>query len=1113
MKYGHLVFLLALAAPGMARAGADAPLLLQKPTANATHVVFAFADDLWTVPRAGGSARRLTSGPGLETDPYFSPDGRWVAFTGEYEGNLDVYVIPAGGGQPRRLTYHPGEDRVVGWTPDSKSVLFRSERNSYSRFSRLFTVPVAGGVVQEVPLPQATQGSFSPDGSHLAYVSQELGEEEARKHYRGGTAACVRIARLSDSAVERVPRKDSYDAHPVWLGQRVYFLSDRNGRTTLFAYDTGTRQVEQLLPDDGPDLKWLSAGPDCLVYEQLGSIGLYDLKSGRARRVDVRIDADLPQLRPHFVAAAKYIRGAALSPTGLRAAFEARGEILTLPVHKGDARNLTNTPGAAERDPAWSPDGKSVVYFCDESGVYQLHVRDQSGLGPVRKYPLGEGSAFYYSPRWSPDGKKVAFTDNFLHVGYVDLASGKVTRVDRNTYERPAIEAAWSPDGRWLAYTKVLPNHLSAVFLHELQTGRSHQITDGSSDARFPAFDRGGKYLYFTASTDAGPAQGGIEMSNLNYPVTRSVYVAVLDRKLPSPLAPESDEEGAAEPAKDGPAAKEGAGAKGALPAVAIDLKDFDQRILALPVPARNYVGLMPGKAGTLFLLELPPEPMATRGPNPQRILHRFDLDKRKAEKVLDGVGRADVSFNGEKVLYQQGEKWFVVDTAAKPGGGGAAPASGGGPEALPVDKLEVRVDPKAEWAQMYHEVWRLERDFLYDPTYHGIDLRAAERRYLPYLEGVASRRDLNYLFVDMLGDMSLGHVYVGGGDVGEAPKVKGGLLGADYDVDGGRYRFARVYRGENWNPALKAPLTQPGADVREGEYLLSVNGQDVAPPRSVYQFFEGTAGKTVVLKVGPTPDGKGAREVKVVPVQDEFALRNRAWVEENRRMVDRMTGGRVAYVYLPDTYVDGYSSFNRHFFAQVGKDAVIIDERFNGGGKAADYILERLRRPLSNFWTTRSGKDYTTPAGAIYGPKVMIINEMAGSGGDYLPWAFRRDKLGPLVGKRTWGGLVGIGGTPPLIDGGEVTAPYFAFYTPEGTWEVEGRGVAPDYEVEFDPKAWRDKRDPQLEKAVELVLKALQDYKPPRAQRPPYFNYGKARRATPGASTEPKDARQGGGR
>ncbi|HZY90245.1 MAG TPA: PDZ domain-containing protein, partial [Gemmataceae bacterium] len=583
----------------------------------------------------------------------------------------------------------------------------------------------------------------------------------------------------------------------------------------------------------------------------------------------------------------------------------------------------------------------------------------------------------------------------------------------------------------------------------------------------------------------------GIEMSNFNYPVTRSVYVAILDQKLPSPLAPESDEEkNAAAAATDGPSdkvsadpkaggTKDKAKGKKAAPTVHIDLKDLDQRILALPIPPRDYVRLTVGKAGTLFVLESPRGQPDNPGPGagPRSILHKFDLEKRKLDKFLDGVGAVEASFDGEKLLYLQGEKWFVTSTGTgpRPGGALAATAAGGeGPTSLATDKLEVRVDPRSEWKQMYREVWRLERDFLYDPGHHGLDLKAAEQANQPYLDNVCSRRDLNYLFVEMLSPMSLGHVYVFGGDVGEAPKVKGGLLGADYEVHDGRYRFARVYRGENWSPLLQAPLTQPGVHVRRGEYLLAVNGQEVRPPDSVYKFFEGTAGRSVVLKVGPTADGKGAREVTVVPIESELALRNRAWMEANRRKVDQMTGGRVAYVYLPDTATGGYTNFNRYFFAQVGKDAAIIDERFNGGGKAADYIIERLQRPLSNYWATRVGADYTTPAGAIFGPKVMLINEQAGSGGDYLPWAFKRAKLGPLVGKRTWGGLVGIGGYPPLVDGGSVTAPHFAFYTPEGRWEVEGRGVPPDYEVEFDPKAWREGHDPQLEKAVALVLEAL---------------------------------------
>ncbi len=1099
-----LVLLLALATPGLARAQADKPLLLQKPTANRTHIVFAFADDLWSVPRAGGDAQRLTSGPGLETDPIFSPDGKWLAFTGEYEGNTDVYVMPASGGQPRRLTYHPGPDRAVGWTPDGKRVLFQSGRNSYSRFGRLFTMPLDGGFPEEVPLPMADHGSYSPDGKHLAYNPLGLGAYMAWKRYRGGTQSAVWIADLADSSIVKIPRNNSNDTHPMWVGESIYFLSDRNGSKTLFRYDQKTREVRQVVENQGMDLKSASAGPDCIVYEQFGAIHLHDTQTGESRRVPIHISADLPALRPRFVKAAKQIKNAELSPTGVRAVFEAHGEILTVPAKKGDVRNLTNTPGVAERDPAWSPDGKHIAYFSDASGEYELHLRDQSSLGDVKKYKLGEAPAFYYRPRWSPDGKKIAYTDSRDKLWYLDLDSGKNVLVDTNTYyQRGTFDPAWSPDSKWLGYSKVLKNYLRAIFFHNLAKGKSTQITDGMSDAHDPQFDAGGKYLYFTASTDAGPVKGGIEMSNFNHPITRSVYLVVLDRTLPSPLAPESDEEkGDAEAKKKD---KEGKAADGKekekkgkrpTPKVKIDLEEIGQRILTLPLPARNYVNLLAGKPGVLFLLEAVQRPVTAGGPGgpPKLSLTRFDLEKRKAEPFAE-VGDVTISRNGEKLLYKSKDKWFVVGTAS-------APKPGEG--ALNVETMEVRIDPRAEWKQMYREAWRIERDFLYDPGFHGYDLKAAEKQFLPYLEGVASRRDLNYLFIQMLSELSLGHVYVAGGDLPEVKGVKGGLLGADYEIKGGRYRFARVYRGENWNPDLQAPLTQPGVNVKAGEYLLAVNGQEVKAPDNVYRFFEGTAGKAVVLRVGPSADGKGARDVTVVPVASEQGLRNRAWIEANRRKVYEMTKGRVAYVYLPDTAVGGYTNFNRYFYAQVDKDGVVIDERFNGGGKAADYIVERLARPLMNYWSTRYGADYTTPAGAIFGPKAMIINEQAGSGGDYMPWLFRRFKLGPLVGKRTWGGLVGIGGYPQLIDGGMVTAPHFAFWTPEGEWEVENRGVAPDVEVENDPKLVRQGRDPQLEKAVQLVLEALEKNPPRRMQRPAYPNYHKGNRPAPGAQGAP---------
>jgi tricorn protease len=662
-----------------------------------------------------------------------------------------------------------------------------------------------------------------------------------------------------------------------------------------------------------------------------------------------------------------------------------------------------------------------------------------------------------------------------------------------------------------------MPNRLRAAFLFDTASAKSSQITDAMSDARHLAFDKGGKYLYFTASTDIGPTTNSIDMSGFNRPVTRNIYLVVLDKDQPSPLAPQSDEESDKPDAnreklleKLKEAAKGGDGAaKEKITPTKVDLEGIGQRILALPLPSQNYVGLEAGKAGTLFILERPvmtimrPQ-QAPGGPMMgDVVVQKFDLEKRKTDKVLDNVSSFELSANGEKMLYRQGDRWLIGSVplslpsgmagglgALAAGLGGAAGRMGGETHTLRVDDMEVHVDPRAEWKQMYRETWRLQRDFLYDPNYHGLDLAAAEKKYAVFLDGIAHRADLNYLFNDMLGELTLGHTYIMGGDTPEAKRVRGGLLGADFRIENGRSRFARVYSGENWNPQLRAPLTQPGVNVKEGEYLLAVGGKDLKSTDNLYRALEATAGKSITIKVGPNADGQGARDVTVVPVDSETPLRNLAWVEGNRRKVDDLTGGKVAYVYLPDTGFGGYTNFNRYFFAQVDKQAAVIDERFNGGGLAADYIIEYLRRPLLNYWTARSGGMYATPGGAIFGPKVMIINEFAGSGGDAMPWYFRKAGVGPLVGKRTWGGLVGISGYPPLLDGGSVTAPSFAFFSPDGTWDVENKGVAPDVDVDLDPYEVRKGHDPQLEKAVSLVLEALQKNPPAQPKRPAYPNY-----------------------
>ncbi|HUV12334.1 MAG TPA: PDZ domain-containing protein, partial [Acidobacteriota bacterium] len=795
------------------------------------------------------------------------------------------------------------------------------------------------------------------------------------------------------------------------IDDKIYFLSDREGSVPLYTFDIDSGDVEAVIRNEGLDIKSASAGPQGIVYEQFGEIHLLDLRSGQSQRVNIQVAGDLPSVRSTFVEVDEEIQYANLSPTGARAVFGARGEILTVPAEKGDIRNLTNSSGAAERDPAWSPDGQSIAYFSDESGEYALHLREQTVTGETRRIDLGQPPSFFYSPVWSLDSKKIAYADKRLNLWVLDIEQGNPVKVDTGTYDSPfrSLDPAWSPDSPWIAYTKQLQNHLHAVFVYDLATAEKQQITDGLSDARYAAFDRGGKYLYFTASTDVEPTTAWLDMFSINRPVTRSVYLVVLKKDEPSPLAPESDEEKGKEEeseedrhknsdeAGDNDGDKEDAGKSKDKEKVQveIDFEGIDQRILALPVPAENYVGLAAGTEGTLFLTEVAQIP--TFGPGSTTV-QKFTLKERKVEKLIEGIDGFVLSQNGEKMLVQQGDQWAIHATKSKP-----EPGKG----VLNLKGMEVRVDPKSEWRQMYKEVWRIQRDFLYDPGAHGLDLASAERRYEPYLDSVASRTDLNYLFTEMLGNLVLGHVYVGGGDFPEVKNVPVGLLGADYETEDGRYRFSRVYRGENWNPELRAPLTEPGVDVQEGEYLLAVNGQDVAVSENVYRYFENSAGKSVILRVGPNPDGSDARDVTVVPVESERTLRHRAWIDENRRKVSEWSGDRVGYVYLPNTAGAGFTNFNCYYFAQVGKQAVVLDERFNGGGLVANYIIDTMRRPLASYWTTREGQDFSTPANAIFGPKAMIINEFAGSGGDWMPWYFREAELGPLVGKRTWGGLV----------------------------------------------------------------------------------------------------------
>jgi tricorn protease len=1106
MSKSILTLLFALSATSICFAQSEPATLFQKPAVNRTHIVFVYAGDLWSVPREGGDAKRLTTGVGTETDPQFSPDGTTIAFTGEYDGNVDVYTVPAAGGVPKRLTFHPGADTVVGWTPDGKRILFASGRKSYSGFPRLFTIALdGGGLPEELPLPMAERGSFSPDGAFIAYEPLSQWQPEW-KRYRGGQMDYIWIARLSDSTIEKLPREKANDRYPMWVGDKVFFVSDRDGKYSLYSYDPRAKKVELAIRNDGFDIKSASANAatGTIALEQFGAISLYDIKTRRASKVNIRVNSDLVSVRPRYERVGTRIFNAAISPTGARAVFEARGEIISVPAEKGDPRNLTNTPGVMERDPAWSPDGKWIAYFSDESGEYELHLRDQTGMGEVKKIKLDPN--FYYAPTWSPDSKKIAFYDHRNYLYYVEIEKGTPVRIDRNPNGFPSdvLVPSWSPDSKWITYARHLENHLRGIFVYSLDSGQAQQVTDGMSDARYPAFDKSGKYLYFTASTNLGPAFSFAEMSNFPYQSTRSVYAIVLRQDLPSPLAPESDEEKVAEekkeaatggqgdaPKAEAPAAGAPAGPGAARPParresepVRIDLEGIDQRTIALPIPARNYVGLQAGKANLIYLLEVP-----QGATTPGLALHKYDLEKRKLDRAGDGIASFEISANGEKALMRRfPSSWVIASTATL--GAPTPPGAPGGPNALRTAEMEVYIDPKVEWRQMYAEVWRGERDFFYDPNLHGLDLEKTKKLYEPYLSAVAHRSDLNYLFTDMLNQLTVGHMFIGGGDIPRPNFVPGGLLGADYQIEQGRYRFAKVYNGESWNPNLRAPLTQPGVNVKAGEYLLAVNGRNLTASENLYQFFESTANKQIVLRVGPNPDGTGARNVTVVPVASEGGLRNLDWIEGNRRKVDQMSGGKIAYVYVPNTGGGGYDSFNRYFFAQTHKQAALVDERFNSGGALADHIVNYLSKPLLNFIYFRQGRDVPTPAGAIYGPKAMLINEMAGSGGDALPWYFRKLKIGPTIGKRTWGGLVASQPAPILMDGGAVRAPDAAIYGLNGEWEIENVGTPADIEVEMDPALWRQGRDPQLEKAVEWLLEELKRNPPPQYKRPPFPDY-----------------------
>jgi tricorn protease len=1124
----RILILAVLAAAGVfapTASAADSPdptdtRLLTMPAVSAKHIAFVYAEDLWVADLDGRNPRRLTSDTGVESNPVFSPDGQTIAFSAQYDGNTDVYTIPVAGGAPKRLTTHPAADTVRGFTPDGKSVLFSSPRNVYSnRYSQLFTVPLTGGMPTQLPIPWGFEAAYSPDGEFIAYTPVRDATPQW-KHYRGGTHSRIWIFNVKTQDVVEIPQpKDRCnDLDPNWVGHTIYFRSDRGGEYNVFAYDTDSRDVKQVTRyTDFPVLDINTDGKR-LIFEQAGYLHLMTPPESTPVRLKIGVVFDNPEARPRFAKGSKYVRDVSVSPSGSRAAVEFRGEIVTVPAEKGEARNLTNTVDVHERNPSWSPDGKTIAYFSDEGGEYQLVLAPQNGKGEAKKVKLN-GSGFYSNPIWSHDSKKLLFTDNAQTLSYVDVASGKVTKIVEPKHGLgPGLNpSSWSPDSKWVAYAMNTPAQILRVYVYSLEQEKSTPITDGMTEASEPCFDAGGKYLYFLASNDTGMSKHGFSQSAADSRQPRwSINLVVLNKDLPSPFLRENDEEkGETERTAERPAPKGDRREKDT--PFAIDFAGIEQRIVTFPLPTGNYSSLKAGAAGQVYYVTRQEAAegggRGAGGGIGGGTLNRYDLERKRSAVVQASVGRYELTPDGRKLLYSSGGNWFITSTAGGGGGGPAAaatpmgrrgPGGPGGRGAAPapttavdesgdgklnLDAIEVRVDPRAEWKQIFDEAWRVNRDFFYDPTMHGLDWPAAKKKYEVFLPDLTSSADLYRVIRWMLSELSVGHSYITsyGERLFEHKTVPGGLLGADYEVADGRYRFKKIYGGLNWSAAMRSPLTAPGVNVKEGEYLLAVNGKELKAPVEVFSLFENTAGKLIEITVGTSADGAGSRTVQVEPIASEYNLRNMDWVEGNLKKVEKATGGRVGYVHVRDTAAGGMADFKRYFFPQVDKEAMIIDERFNSGGQIADYYIDILRRPFASYWAPRYGADSRSPSAAVFGPKVMIIDEGAGSGGDMLPYMFRKFALGPLVGKRTWGGLVGIGRYPVLMDGGTVTAPSFAIWSPDGGFIVENEGVAPDYDVTMTPKDVIAGRDPQLEKAIELAMEALKNNQPKKDTRPDY--------------------------
>jgi tricorn protease len=1057
--------------------------MLRYPDVSATHICFVYAGDIWVAAKEGGTAFRLSSPKGEEMFPRFSPDGEKIAFSGNYDGNTDIYLVPAMGGEVKRLTQHGMSDLILDWYPDGTAVLFASSMESgRQRYSQFYRLGIDGGLPEKLPVPYGEFGSLSPDGKILAYMPIARAFR-TWKRYRGGMAPDIWLFDLERITAKNITNDPGNDSQPMWHGNTLYFLSDRgpNERHNIWAKDLETEEARQITHFEDFDIHFPAIGPSDIVFEAGGKLYLLDLETENQTQVNIDVVTDEITLKPHEVNVSRLVQNAQISPHGKRALFEARGEVFSVPAEHGVILNLTQSSGVAERYPAWSPDGKYVAYWSDRSGEYELTICNaQDGSDEQKLTSYGPG--YRYQIFWSPDSQKIAFVDKTMTIYIYDTKTKKTNKVDQGLwmYEGALsnFKPGWSPDSRWLSYSRGEANRHENIYLYDTTNEKRYQVTASYYNDSQPVFDPEGKYLYFLSNRSFSPIYSDMDNSFI-YANSTNIVAVSLKPDIPSPLAPRNDEEEikkeeTGEKKENENKKEEEKKEEKAEKAKAVDIatEGFEERLVILPPKPGNYNNIQAAEGKILYQRY----PRTGSGDEASPLVF-YDLKEREEKTILGDVDGYRLSADGKKALVWKRQSAAIVDI--QPNQKMEKP--------LRTAELEMVVDPRAEWRQIFTDAWRLCRDFFYDPHMHGVDWQAMRKQYGELLHAAVTRSDVNYVIGELIAELSSSHTYRGGGDIESPTRVGVGYLGVDWEIDNGAYRIAKVIDGAPWDDETRSPLNMPDIKVKAGDYILAVNGIPLDTSKSPWAAFQGLAGKTVELTVNDKPDMEGARKVIVKTLGSETRLRNLAWIEQNREYVEKNSDGRIGYIYVPDTSIGGQNELVRQFSAQFNKEGLIVDERFNSGGQIPDRFIELLNRPPLAFWAVRDGKDWQWPPVAHFGPQAMLINGWSGSGGDAFPDYYRKAGLGPLIGMRTWGGLIGMSGAPQLIDGGVVTVPTFRMYDPDGKWFKEGHGVDPDIEVKEDPALLAKGTDPQLKRAVDEVLRMLEEHPFKKPARPPY--------------------------